>query len=82
MPAPDEDVESAALVLPMKALTVVTEPGSVKVLHRSGRVVWTFTGATYREDGVALALDLLAVLSDEKRLAREVLLKKPWWRFW
>lgn len=80
VPAPDEDVESAARVVPLKPYSVVTEPGSVKVVHRSGRVALTLTGATWREDGRALCDDLCAVFDDEKRLRREVLLVKPWWR--
>lgn len=80
MPAPDEDVDSAARVLPLKPYSVVTEPGAVKVVHRSGRVALALTGATMREDGRALCDELCAVFGDERRLAREVLLVKPWWR--
>ena len=77
---PDEDVDAAANVLPMKSLSVVTQPGAVKILHRSGRVVWTFTGPTWREDALELATDLVGLLGDEPRIKREVLLVKPWWR--
>lgn len=77
---PDEDVDAAARVLPMTQLQVVTQPGSVKILHRSGRVVWTFTGSTMRDDGLALIDALQSVFGDERRIAREVLLVKPWWR--
>ena len=81
MSAPD-DVDVAALVLPMKALSVVTEPGSVKMVHRSGRVLYTFTGPTMREDARALIDELCRVFDDEKRIAREVTLVKPWWKWW
>lgn len=81
MPAPD-DVDEAALVLPMKALTVVTQPGAVKIVHRSGRVLYTLTGPTMRSDGLELIEDLCRVFDDDRRIAREVTLVKPWWRFW
>ena len=78
---PDEDVDAgAARVVPMKSLTVVTEPGGVKILHRSGRVIWTFSGPTMREDGRALIDELCHVFDDERRIRREVELRKPWWR--
>lgn len=71
-----------AQVVPLAALSVVTQPGAVKIVHRSGRVVYTFAGATMMADGLALADELVRVLGDESRIAREVLLKKPWWKFW
>lgn len=71
-----------ARVVPMAALQVVTAPGIVRVNHRSGRVVHTFTGPTLRADIQSLVEQLAAVVGDEKRMRREVLLAKPWWRFW
>lgn len=83
MPAPDEDVDAAsARVVPLQSLSVVTQPGAVKILHRSGRVVHTFTGDGMKADALALAGELLRVFGDERLLAREVELKKPWWRLW
>lgn len=81
VPAPDDDVDSAPRVLPIQPYSVVTEPGAVKVVYRSGRVALTLTGATMREDGKALIDALCAAFGDE-RFKREVLLVKPWWRFW
>ena len=80
MPAPDEDVDSAPRALPLRPYSVVTEPGSVKVLHRSGRVVLTLTGASMREDARALIEELCRVFDNERLLAREVEMRKPWWR--
>lgn len=82
MPAPDEEVDSAPRALPLRPYSVVTEPNSVKVLHRSGRVVLTLTGATMREDGRALIEELCRVFDNERLLKREVELVRPWWRFW
>jgi hypothetical protein len=82
VPAPDEDVDAAPRAVPLRPFSVVTEPGAVKVVHRSGRVVLTLTGATMREDGRALIDELCRVFDNERLLAREVLLVKPWWRFW
>jgi hypothetical protein len=80
VPAPDEDVESAPRVLPLAPIQVVTQPGAVKLVHRSGRVLHAFTGATMKADGLLLAAELLRVLGDDGLLAREVEMLKPWWR--
>src|SRR6476619_4594875 len=71
-----------ARVVPLQSLSVVTQPGSVKILHRSGRVVWTFTGEGMKAEGLLLSGELLRVFGDEKLLAREGELKKPWWNLW
>jgi len=80
--APDEDIDSAPRPVPLRPYTVVTEPGAVKIVHRSGRVALALTGSTMRDDGRALADALCAVFDDEARIRREVELRKPWWRFW
>jgi hypothetical protein len=66
----------------MTAVHVVTQPGAVKLVHRSGRVLHVFTGPSMRTDGLALIDELCGVFDDERRIAREVLLAKPWWAFW
>lgn len=71
-----------ALVMPLTALSVVTQPGAVKLIHRSGRVLHVFAGPNMKAEGQALIDALCAVFDDEKRLAREVKLLKPWWRWW
>jgi hypothetical protein len=82
--APDDDTEAAPQrVVSMTALTVVTQPGAVKLMHRSGRVLHTFAGPSMREEGRALIDELCRVFDDERRIQREVELLKPWWRrFW
>lgn len=80
MSAETEDVDSVPRPLSLRPYSVVTEPGAVKVLHRSGRVVLTLTGATMREDGKALIDELCRVFDDERRMAREVEMVRPWWR--
>ena len=77
---PDEDVDAAARVLPMTAIQVVTQPGSVKMIHRSGRVLYTFAGPTMLDDGRALIDALCQVFDDDRRIKREVALAKPWWK--
>ena len=83
---PDEDVDAAAVVLPMKSLSVVSAPGVVKIVHRSGRVIWTFSGASMLDDmrDVRDGLDEFCGegMDARRRLAREVQLA-PWWkRLW
>lgn len=79
---PDEDVDAAARVLPMAAIQVATQPGSVKLIHRSGRVLYTFAGPTMQADGLALIDEMMRVFDDPRRMKREVLIAKPWWKFW
>lgn len=82
MSAVDEDIEPGPPVAFGPALRVDTSPGVVKIVHRSGRVIHTFTGPSTVADGRALIDALCAVFDDSKRLAREVEMLRPWWRFW
>lgn len=79
--APDEDVEQTARVVPLTPIQVVVQPGAVKLVHRSGRVLHAFAGATVWEDVESLASQLCDILGS-RTMRREVLQAKPWWRFW
>ena len=77
---PDKD-DPSPLVMSLTPINVVTQPGSVKLVHRSGRVLHVFTGPSMLADGRALIDQLCAVFDDKRRIAREVEMRKPWWRF-
>lgn len=81
--AHDDDIEQGpAVVTPLTALRVDTQPGAVKLVHRSGRVLHVFSGPAMVSEGQALIDALCRVFDDPRRIAREVELRKPWWRFW
>lgn len=84
----DDDVESTSRVTVGAALSVVSQPSAVKLVHRSGRVVHVFTGSSMVEDMRTVRDDLARYCGEspdsKRRLAREVEgeSRNPWWAFW